>query len=168
MPTVARVTCTLGAFVGCLLASTRLPAQERVYVAEINAVMFHRAHLLGDTTRFDACSVFEKVGSPATFPAGIDPVLTPVLDRTVEPCAGGDSTRVMVRWPPRFVRVDSVSAGRVVLTVRKGDYSYREAYLLRPQQNGERVSATILEVRTYGFVHGRLVPPRRPPSPSPR
>ncbi|HET7230752.1 MAG TPA: hypothetical protein VFJ16_12160 [Longimicrobium sp.] len=144
-----------------LMCSTPLRAQQPLKVAEINAVMSHRAYLIGDTTRFDACSVFRALGSPATFPAGVDSVLTLLLDRTVEPCAGGDSTRVAVRWPPRFVRVDSISTGRAVLTVRKGDYSYREAYVLRAQKYGDRVSATVQEVRTYGFLHARLVPPGR-------
>lgn len=145
----------------CTVAAAPLYAQQNAGLASINAVLHHRADLVGDTTPFDACSTYRALGRPTSFPAGIDPRLTRLLDRVADdPCAG-DSSRVMSRWPPRFVQIDSVVPGRVMLTVRKGDYSYREAYTLRTEQNGERVSAAVEEVRVYGFVHAHLVPPSR-------
>jgi hypothetical protein len=146
----------------CTVAAAPLYAQRNAAgLASINAVLHHRADLVGDTTPFDACSVHRALGRPTDFPAGIDARLARLLDRVAnDPCTG-DPSRVTSRWPPRFVQIDSVVPGRVVLTVRKGDYSFREAYTLRAEKNGERVSAAVEEVRVYGFVHAHLVPPSR-------
>src|SRR4051812_24315717 len=94
-------------------------------VRALNAVLRHRAYLLGDSTRFDACSVYNALGRPANFPSGIDPTLVRLLDRTSDPCRR-DSSSVAVHWPPYLVRVDSLAPARAVLTVVKGEYSFRE------------------------------------------
>jgi hypothetical protein len=147
------------------LAAVPAGAQQAKNVAIVNAVLDHRAHWVGDSTRVDACSVYEALGRPANFPAGINPNLIPLLDRTRDPCAA-DSARVTVRWPPRFVRMDTLQANGsagpyVALTIVKGEYRYREHYTLRTWQSGGTIGAGVREVRTYGLLQAHLVPPRR-------
>ena len=140
-------------------------AQQSKNLAIVNAVLDHRAHWVGDSTHVDACSVYEALGRPANFPAGINSNLIPLLDRTRDPCAA-DSARVAVRWPPRYVRMDTLqatgSAGPyVALTIVKGEYRYRERYTIRTWQSGGTVEAGVREVRTYGLLRAHLVPPQR-------
>ena len=151
-----------------LLAVGLLPArgsgQTSGPLALVNAVMRHRAMIVGDSTRFDACSVYTAVGRPADFPAGIDPSVVRLLDRTTTPCAG-DPARVSVARPRYFVRVDTVAPGtgaapRVTLTVTRGEYRYRESYTLR-KGDGPGLPPTIQEVRTWGFVQSVPLPPGR-------
>lgn len=142
---------------------------QRKEIALLTAVMKYRAFVARDSTPFDACSVYNAVGRPADFPAGFDRIVLPLLDRVVNPC-GGDSLRAAVRWPPRFVRVESVTAApasgqpAVVLAVRKYEYSYREAFRVRSVGS----STEVAEVRTYGILQSLPVPPgRRLPNISP-
>ncbi|HEX6749269.1 MAG TPA: hypothetical protein VF092_18370 [Longimicrobium sp.] len=151
------------------IAGANAAGAQRKEIAYLNAVMQFRAFVVRDTTRFDACSVYNAVGRPADFPAGFDRSVLPLLDRTVNPC-GADSTRVAVRWPPRFVRVERVvvapeaNGPHVVLAVRKYEYSYREAFRVNPV--GTR--ANVSEVRTYGILQSLPIPPnRRVPNLSP-
>jgi hypothetical protein len=156
-----------------LMAAMPAHAQEPKGLAVVNAVLAHRAHWVGDRTPVDACSVYEALGRPASFPAGIDSALVSLLDRTIQPCTA-DSTRAAVRWPPRFVRVDTLqvsgsAAPRVVLTIVKGEYRYREQYTLRTWQSAGSVQAGVREVRTYGLLQalpvprGRRIPTIPPP-----
>jgi hypothetical protein len=151
-----------------LLGATNASAQRKE-IALLNAVMKYRAFIVHDSTPFDACSVYNAVGRPTDFPAGFDRTVLPLLDRVENPC-GADSARVAVRWPPLFVRVESVTAApsggqpSVVLAVRKYEYTYREGFRVRA------VGATteVVEVRTYGILQSLPVPPgRRLPNLSP-
>jgi hypothetical protein len=142
---------------------------QRKEIAVLNAVIKYRAFIVRDSTPFDACSVYNAVGRPADFPAGFDRIVLPLLDRVVNPC-GADSSRVAVRWPPRFVRVESVSVAPgsdqpgVVLAIRKYEYTYHEAFRVRSVGTSTEVS----EVRTYGILQSLPVPPsRRLPNLSP-
>lgn len=150
--------------------STPARAQQPKDAALVNAVLDYRAHWAGDSTRVDACSAYNALGRPANFPAGIDTSLLRLLDRVREPCAA-DSARVALRWPRRFVTVESVQSGvpRVVLRIVKGEYSWRETYTLRTWPNGGgRPGVSVTEVRTWGLLQSHPVPPRRRmPAPTP-
>jgi hypothetical protein len=74
----------------------------------INTVMDFRAHWVGDSTRFDACSIYEALGTPENFTEAILPSVLPLLDRTREPCAD-DASRASEQRPLNYVRVDSFS-----------------------------------------------------------
>ena len=135
------------------LAAVPAGAQQSKNVAIVNAVLGHRAHWIGDSTRVDACSVYEALGRPLDFPAGINPDLVPLLDRTRDPCAG-DSTRVAVRRPGRFVRFSRVQANGnaapyVELQITKSPYSYQERYTLHTWESGGSILVRVDEVRTY-------------------
>lgn len=161
MPELALLRrCAVAASI-LVLSTAPLTAQPSNETRVLNAVMRHRAYVTGDSTRFDACSVYNALGRPTNFPAGIDPGLAPLLDRTKDPCTRKSSS-VTVRCPPYMVRVDSLMTGRAVLRIVKGEYSFREAYTLRHEE--------VREVRTFGITQSYLVPPRRrglPPNLSP-
>ena len=130
-------------------------------VAAMNAVMDYRARWVGDSTVFDGCSVYAALGRPAAFPAGINPQLVRLLDRTRDPCAA-DPGRALSRYPRHVVRVDSLavmdSTVRVDLTVQKGERKYRERYLVGALSTG----GWVREMRTWGVVREYPVRPRRP------
>ena len=166
MKTLGRAIFASVLLLALAMGSTPARAQQTKEAALVNAVLDHRAHWLGDSTRFDACSVYNALGRPANFPAGLDTSLVRLLDRVREPCAN-DSARVVVRWPRRFVSVESVSSGgpRVILRVVKGEYSWRETYTLRTWPNAARRGVSVAEVRTWGLLQSHPVPPgRRNPS----
>jgi hypothetical protein len=143
----------------------RLPAQASApgrALAAVGEAMFFRRSALGDSLRFDACSVYECTGRPATFPEGILPGLRPLLDRPVaEPCAvpapGAGSRH------PRVVRVDSVviadSTARVRLHVRRGEWTYDEVYHLAARPSGD--GWALCEVRMYPPIQTMPPPPRQ-------
>lgn len=147
----------LCAMPGLLSAQDAAPRDALSAVAE---AMFFRRSALGDTLPFDACSVYERGGRPADFPAGILPGLQGLLDRPVsDPCSvprpSADS-----RYE-RLVRVTSVemadSAARVHLNVRRGEWTYTEVYHLSPRANDG--AWMLREVRMYPPVH--TTPPPR-------
>lgn len=158
------------------LAAVPAGAQEPKNMAIVNAVLDHRANWIGDSTRVDACSVYEALGRPDDFPAGIRPDLLRLLDRTRDPCAD-DTTRIAVRRPQRFVRLDTLQAGGgatpyVALTIEKGPYSYRERYTLEAEERGGTFLAWVRDVRTYFLLQEQethvepervipVLPPRR-------
>jgi hypothetical protein len=126
----------------------------------VNRVLEYRAFWVGDSTRVDACSLFQSLGQPTGFPAGINPQVAFLLDRASEPCAD-DPQRAARSWPRAVVRVDSVTAGdsvvRVRLTVMKGENVYREAYSVGALDRG----GWIREVTVTGLMREYLIPPGR-------
>jgi hypothetical protein len=129
--------------------------QEASAVSAVDAVIGYRRGFMGDTLRIDACSLFEAVGRPADFPAGISPGNLPALDRgDARPCKG--SRAPGLRLPYR-VYVDSLtvsdSVARVYLTVARGEASYRETFTLPRVRDGWGVR----EARIWGGM--RIVPP---------
>jgi hypothetical protein len=127
----------------------------------IGDVMMLRVSAMGDTLPYDACSVFEAVGRPADFPAGLLPGVVPLLDRAgPDPCSA-ESPRVGARFP-RVVRVDSVRIGRtsaaVHLAVMRGEWRYRETFLFNPLPDG----------RGWGFREAQITHPLRIVAPPPR
>jgi hypothetical protein len=140
------------------LASAPLAAQGTVRradaLAAVAEVMALRRGALGDSLPFNACTVFEQTGRPSGFPVGIPPGLIPLLDRTgPDPCATkapGDGDRLQ-----RTVRVDSVrvtdSTASVHLSVRRGEWSYKEEYAFALLPQGCR----------WGFREARMTHPLR-------
>jgi hypothetical protein len=132
-------------------------------LAAVAQVMLLRRDALGDSLKFDACSVFERTGRPSDFPAGMLPGLIPLLDRTgPNPCAV-EPPRTNPRFP-YLVRVDSVmvtdSSASVHLSIRRGEWRYNEHYYYRALPNG----------RGWGFRESRMTHPFRitpPPRPRP-
>jgi hypothetical protein len=156
-----RTACAfIALFASLALGWTEAGAQGKE-IAMVNAVLGHRAFVVGDTTPVDACSVYEALGRPASFPRGIQPSLLRFLDRTTDPCAA-DSTRAASRWPRRFVRIESISArsgadATVRVVVTRHEYRYRETYTLRVRGS----AADVAEVRTWGIVQSLPIPPGR-------
>lgn len=144
--------------------TAQAPAPRGTAVAALNTVMDFRSGWMEDSTRFDGCSVYRALGSPADFPSGILEPVRPLLDRTSDPCAA-DPTRVLERRPLTYVRVDSIStsgdsAARVHLSVRKGDErTYFETYELTALAP-ERPLGAVREVRIWGVAREYLVRPR--------
>jgi hypothetical protein len=128
--------------------------QKADALAAVKVVMMLRRDALGDSLKFDACSVFERTGRSSDFPAGIPPGLIPLLDRTgPDPCAT-EPPHANPRFP-RTVRVDSVtltdSTASVHLFIRRGEWSYNEDYFFRALPNG----------RGWGFRESRMTHPFR-------
>jgi hypothetical protein len=103
-------------------------------LAAVSEAMAFRRDALGDPLVFDACAIYERTGRPRAFLEGIRPGLRNLLDRPLEdpcsapcPMANARTTRVVV--------VDSVvisdSLAQVHLSVRRGEWSYREVHHLR-------------------------------------
>lgn len=132
-------------------------------IAAVNTVLDFRLNWVGDTTPFNACSVYMAAGNPADFPAGILPPLARGLDRAGAPCEGRISGTPGA-WTPE-VLVDSIAVrgetATVYVTVRKGEISYYEEYsLVNPMANRWGMN----QVRTYGAM--REYPVRPPASAS--
>ncbi|HEX6749447.1 MAG TPA: hypothetical protein VF092_19280 [Longimicrobium sp.] len=161
----------LAAAAATVLAASTLPAQAASatpQVAALNTVMDFRLNWVGDSTKFDACSVYRSVRRPASFPEGLLPAFRVALDRTGQPCvenASAADPRNTVR-----VRVDSVSVGEtaatVNLTVRKGELTYVEEYHLVSTTGGTSWGLNDVKVhratRTY-FVRPGMGPGRPRP-----
>lgn len=123
----------------------------------VNEVMGFRRDVMGDTLRFDACSVFKATGRPAGFPSGLRPGIRPMLDHDdPRPCEIPASR-------PRFlyrVFVDSLSLGDTVgfvhLTVVRGESVHLETHTLQRGRGGwgDR------EARIYAPL--QFLPPRDP------
>lgn len=137
----------------------------------LNTLLDFRAHWVGDSTRFDACSVHHALGRPADFPAGLLPSVLPLLDRTSQPCAE-DARRTRVQRPASYVRVDSIavsgdSTARVHIAVRKqSEQRYFETYDLGGLNRGLPLG-WVREVRVWGISRVYAVPPGRNPPNSP-
>lgn len=163
-------TCVLALALGVTQAHAQQQGGDAVARA-LNTVMNFRLYWMGDSTRVDACSVYQALGSPEDFPVRVGSSVRPLLDRTTEPCVAGDSSRVTVRWPLNYVRVDSVSVSgdstaRVHLTVRKqSEQRHFETYDVVDIAR-DRPLAWIREVRIWGIAREYLVRPGskvRPP-----
>jgi hypothetical protein len=148
------------AYVGMFLVAAESAAQDcGTKIGAANAAMSFRVNWMGDSTLFNACSVYQAADRPANFPEGISPPLQRVLDRGGAPPCEGRSPGVPGAWTPQVV-VDSVviagDSAAVFATVRKGEISYFEQYMLVAGENG-RWSAR--EVRIWGAMREYPVPP---------
>lgn len=150
---VIRTAVILGLLtVGAGAAQT---GQDNSILAAMDAVIGFRRGPMGDTLRFDACTVFRAAGGPERFPNGIGEANRPALDQPgPHPC---DSTVQPARFPYR-VYVDSLvlseSVGSMYLTVRRGEWLHRETFVL-PRLRGGRWG--VREVRIWGAI--QVVPP---------
>lgn len=99
----------------------------------VDAAIAYRLAWLGDSTRFDACSVYDVTGRPRGFPAGLTSS-TRLLGRASEACPHG-RVSPSAQQAPRVVIVDTVvvsdETARVSLTVRRGEYTHRERFEMR-------------------------------------
>lgn len=145
-------------------------ARHSAKLRAINAVMDFRLSWAGDSTKFDACSVFTALDRPTDFPNGILAPFHRLLDRTTEPCAD-DASRAASQYPTYVVKVDSLSladsTGAVLLTVRKHEHRYFEHYELTAVDR-ERPMAGVRQVRTWGMVQFLPVRPQRQRPAGPR
>ncbi|HEX8243709.1 MAG TPA: hypothetical protein VF541_09440 [Longimicrobium sp.] len=128
-PLLAMLAVGLG-----LAARAQLPAQggrPAPQVAALNAVIDYRLNWMGDSTRFDACSVYRAAGSREAVDAGLRAAFRGSIATRPAPCGAPESTD-----PRREVRVlvDSMNLsgaeGRVYLTVRRGEQTHEEEYQL--------------------------------------
>ncbi|HEU0013865.1 MAG TPA: hypothetical protein VFQ45_09280 [Longimicrobium sp.] len=157
MPQLLRALAVLA-----LLTAAPAAAQERPPTREeaaVNAVISHRVQWLRDDTPFHACRVFEALGRPADFPAGILPAHRRLLTRTQDPCAPPAPGAP----PADVVLLDTLlvqdSTARVSLTVRAGERVHREQYRL---VNPGRGSWGLESVLSWGHLRVHGVPPRDP------
>jgi hypothetical protein len=134
---------------------------RRDALSAVGEAMYFRRSALGDSLPFDACSVYERSGRPADFPAGILPGLRSLLDRPVTDPCGVPKPSEGSRFE-RLVRVISVemgdSAAQVHLNVRRGEWTYTEVYHLSFRASDG--AWALCEVRMYPPVHTTPPPPR--------
>ncbi|MDB4952219.1 MAG: TonB-dependent receptor [Gemmatimonadetes bacterium] len=108
--------------------------------AVLSEAMAYRSVWMGDSTRFDACSVFNALGRPAGFPEGISPNVRGLLDRASDPCPPAATFRAAA---DREVRVDDVAVSDTTATlratVRIGDKFHHERYGLQRSASGWHV-----------------------------
>ncbi len=101
-------------------------------VAALNAVVGYRLTWIGDSTPFDGCSVFRRIGSREQVTSGVLPGFRAWFTGSLRPCVEGEPVD---RRRETLVRVDSLalsdSAGRVWVTVRRGEQTHREEYWLK-------------------------------------
>ena len=155
--------------VGVPLAAAHAPAQTSDGPASaVNAIIDYRVQWLGDSTRISACSLARALGEPPGFPQQIRPPFRPLLDRQTNPCAGPST--VDERWP-KEVRLDSLvlgdSVGHAYVTVRRGEQTHREDYLLRANPRGQRWFVREMRMWGAGREYRERPPhtqPRQPPA----
>lgn len=143
------------------LASLPLPvgkvAAQATPGPALSAVMTYRLTFLGDSTRFDACTVARQMGNVRDVAALIDAPVRRLLDGPPEPCPRarepGRSATVLV---DSIVASDSVT--HVHLTVIRGENVHREDYTVVRRGNGE--FRGVREVRLWGAA--QAYPGRRP------
>ena len=136
-----------------LIASDAAAQARGTKIAAANEVIAFRVNWMGDSTPFNACSVYRAAERPVNFPEGISLPLRSALDQTATPCEGRRSSGVPGAWTPE-VTVDSVTlagdtAAVVFVTVRKGEISYFEEYSLRSARPGHW---SVPEVRIWGAL----------------
>lgn len=99
--------------------------------AALNAVIGYRLEVIGDSTAFDACSVYHRIEPQEQVASGLLPGFRDWFVASTKPCVEG--VRVDRRRETR-VLVDSLalaeSTGRVWVTVRRGEQTHREEYWL--------------------------------------
>jgi hypothetical protein len=162
---------------GILLALTALAAaappaartQADGAMGALEAVVAWRVNWVRDTTAFDACSLYDAAGRPATFPAGIAPRFEHLIQGAATNCG---SAAGQVRPTPsaslHLVVIDSMrlgeAQGRVWATIHRGDAVHREDYVLA---RGRQWSVT--EMRTWGaetvsYLRPAACPPANEPT----
>jgi hypothetical protein len=106
-------------------AAAQQPASAEAAV--LDRVMEYRRYWLEDSTSFVACQVYERIGRPADFPAGLSEPSGRMLDHPEQPCSNPGLNR-------RRVAIYSMSVGEtsaeVSLLVLKGERRHREDYVL--------------------------------------
>lgn len=129
----------------------------------IGAVMEYRLNWIGDSTTFDACRAFRVAGEPADFPAGIRATVRRLLDERGDPCRRHGAARGADASKQRIVLVDSLvqrdSMAYVFLTVRRGEKTHRENYIMRVAP--ERGFAGVKSVTLWGNIQV-YQPPQQP------
>ncbi|HWK90382.1 MAG TPA: hypothetical protein VNP72_10310 [Longimicrobium sp.] len=166
MPQLLRTLAVLALLLPAVPAAT----QERAPTpgeAAVNAVLSHRAQWLHDATPFNACRVYEALGRPADFPAGIRPAHRRLLSRTDNPCAPlapGTQHGDMVFLDTLLV---GDSTAKVSVTVRAGEQVHREQYRL---VNLRRGSWGLDSVLAWGHlrVHAARPPEAAAGAPQPK
>jgi hypothetical protein len=164
MPAVGLMRGTQLALCAVAICASTVAAQAPSTRAEtkvVNAVVGYRRSFLGDTTRFDACSVFDRTGRQAQFPQGTHNPDRVLLGVATDRCVQG-RVSASAQAARHVVVVDSVSVsdsrGVVLLTVRHGEYSHRETFTLVPRAGGATWGVT--EVRLWGGIQSTPPPPR--------
>lgn len=151
-----------------MLFSTAVAGQRATdppRIAAVNTVIDYRVVWMEDTTRFDACMVYEAMGRPENLLAVLTRSARRVVTPGTEPCSG--APRPAPQTPTRIVRVDSVALGdtlgRVFVTVWKGEKRVFETYHLNPISGGSQWG--VRNVIQWGALR---VYARRPRTGSPR
>ncbi len=122
----------------CGSAVTAQTVSSPARVAAVNAVIDYRVSWMEDVTPFDACRVYEAMGTPGDFAGALTRPARRVVAADPNPCVG--VSRAAPRLPARIVRVDSVALGDttaiVYATVWKGEKRILETYALRRNPGG--------------------------------
>lgn len=124
---VAAAALTLSATAGLNAQDSRPTPQ----ISALNAVIGYRLNWIGDSTAFDACSVYRRIAPREQVTSGLSSGVRSWFTASASPCIEG--ARVDRRRETR-VLVDSLalsdSTGRVWMTVRRGEKTHREEYWL--------------------------------------
>jgi hypothetical protein len=121
-------------------------------MALIQSVMGHRLAWQMDSTLFDACQVFEAVGSPADFPVGLEPWGDRLLDRPQDPCGAVPPDR-QDHVPYGKIEIYEVSfsgdSARVVIGVVRRDRAHFEEFILSGSSSSGRWGVDKMEMNNY-------------------
>jgi hypothetical protein len=153
--------CCISLALGAAGVHAQSSTQKRVPAAVLDAVIRYRRAWLADSTRFDACSVWEWTGGGTNLsPGGADPARV-LLVPEGNGCVRGRVSTV-AQAARRVVVVDSAavdSVARVTVTVRHGEYTHRETFSLVPHRAG--ATWGVRDVKLWGAIQSSP-PPRGP------
>jgi hypothetical protein len=146
-------------------AAAQTPS-TRPATSVVNAVISYRRSFLADTTRFDACSVYDWTARQPQFPTGTANAERVLLGVAGEACAHGRVSPA-AQAVRHVVLVDSatVSGSRavVLLTVRHGEYTHHETFTLVGHNGG--ATWGVSDVRLWGSIQSSPAPQRRTSTP---
>ncbi len=158
---LAIALCCAALAIGSVGVHAQRPAQQRVPAVVLDAVIRYRRAWLADSTRFDACSVWEWTGGGAVS-AGVANPARVLLVPEGNGCARG-RVSMAAQAARHVVVVDSAavsdSVARVTVTVRHGEYTHRETFSLVPHRGG--TAWGVRDVKLWGAIQSSP-PPRGP------
>jgi hypothetical protein len=164
---VAGILLTLTALAAAAPPAARTQADGAMGALE--AVMVWRVNWVRDTTAFDACSLYDAAGRPATFPAGIAPRFEHLVEGSASGCG---SAAGQVRPTPSanllLVVIDSMrlgeTQGRVWATIHRGDAVHREDYTLARRRQWGVTEMRMWGAETVSYIRPAACPTANEPA----
>jgi hypothetical protein len=151
---------SIGAILAISMSAFAQEGPDTIAIELLRTVMPHRLMWLRDSTLYNACQIYEKLGRPENLAERLGPHGGPLLNRQGDPCAGPRPRGSAINLSSITVE-DSIA--RVVLYVIRGEFGHEEEYTLRTPPPGGP-SWAIEEVRLSGWTHYNP-PPRSAPPP---